>query len=276
MKILIPTDFSKLSDNAIYYTIDMVKKQKNVEFILYHSFIPFDTGLIYPKFIDLENKLVKEVLNKQMNSLVNRMKKETSNIKISSFVDEGVEYKGIARFSKLKKVDLIIMGTKGASGLNEALFGSRTWGVIKESKIPVICVPGKKKNFKTKKILLATDYKMNEVILKKIKNLCDIFNAKVYIVHFIYEGVYNLAKDIRFEKFKPTVNKILKNRIAGYSEIKGEDFLSDLNKYVIKNKIDMISTITYKREGLFNKLFDKSFTKKIACHTKIPLLAFHS
>lgn len=273
MKILIPIDFSKLSDNAIYFALEVFKKVKSVELILFHSFIPFDTGFIFPNAINKENEHRKNELNEQMLSLIRKIKKLTK-FKLSHFIDEGVEFNRIIKFSKFKKVDLIVMGTKGASGLNETLFGSRTWHVIQNSKIPVICVPKHNRKFTFKKILFATDYTRDKNALKKLSQVCRVLKPKVFITHFTYEGAYNLSREISFKEFKQMTDKILKNQIGGYFEIKGKDFISELNNYILKNKIDIVSVLTQKRNNLFEKLFDTSFTKKLACHTKIPLIAF--
>lgn len=277
MKILIPIDFSKLSDKAIDLALMIAKNKANMSLILYHAFIPLDTGFISPGTIKIENSMTREKLNIKLLSVVNRIKNQYKNISIKHFVDEGVEYKRIVKFSETKKVDLIIMGSKGASGLREKLYGSITSSVIEETKVPVICVPENYKNANIKKILYATDYRDGEnSALKQLKKLCELFKAKLFIVHFSYDGSEDVIEDYYLEQFQKSAHKILKCDVSGYIRLKGDDFLASLNKYITKNKIDMLATVTYKRSGLFNKLFDKSMTKKIACHIKIPLLALHN
>lgn len=277
MKILIPIDFSKLSDKAIDFALNIANNKKNVSLTLYYAFIPIETGFISRQTLNIENRLTREKLNIKMISIVNRVKNRYKNINVNHFVDEGIEYKSIVKFSKTKKIDLIIMGSKGASGLKEKLFGSITSTVIGETTVPVICIPESYKESGIKKILYATDYRDGENnALKQLKNLCELLKAKLFVVHFSYEGLEDSVENYYLKQFQKSADKILKYDVSGYIRLKGDDFLPELNKYIMKNKIDMLAMVTYKRKGLFNRLFDKSLTKKIACHTKIPLMALHS
>jgi nucleotide-binding universal stress UspA family protein len=145
IKILLPTDFSKASLNAIEYALNFASGS-NAKFIFCHSFIPFDSALSgSSEFNRKEIIKVEQELLIRIEKLKFKMNQKFPDIAIETCIDKGVESRQIISYSKKNKIDLIIMATTGASGLKEVIIGSVAAAIIAKSDCPVLAVPSKYK-----------------------------------------------------------------------------------------------------------------------------------
>ena len=144
-KILLPTDFSDNAENAIKYAVQLYKDEK-CNFILLNTYTPIIYQVEHlqasaPQLQVLE--IVKETSKRKLNELIQTIKTEFNNpnhtfTQISAFNTLTAEIDALFEGNIM---DLIVMGTKGASGLKEVLFGSHTIHVLKNTKCPVIAIP---------------------------------------------------------------------------------------------------------------------------------------
>lgn len=166
--ILVPTDFSIPADSAIHYAIKMAVLW-DASLILYHSFIPFESGFYLLSLSEKENLEAQKILTDRLTTIKNSIIKKDPNLSISIHVDQGPEDIKIIDFCKKSKADLIVMGTKGASGLKEKLIGSFTAEVIANAPCPVLAIPNKYKFKVPKKITYATNYaKKDKKVLQSL------------------------------------------------------------------------------------------------------------
>ena len=143
--ILLPTDFSENSWNAIAYALQLFKNDTCM-FHLLNTYTPTifqydytNTGTAQHELADV----MRENSEEKLEALVNKIKQAYNNPK-HSFATMSAFNTLISELAELHEghvMDMIIMGTQGASGLKEILFGSNTIHVIKNSKCPVIAVP---------------------------------------------------------------------------------------------------------------------------------------
>src|ERR1051326_2237606 len=129
--ILVPTDFSKNSLNAIDYAVALAKKE-NAKIILLNSyyFLPSSSDIPYPA--DIIQSLRTDSINK-LNFLCEEISKR-KKIKCKMVSKFDLTVPAIIETATEKKAGLIVMGTKGASGLKEVLMGSNTASVIEKAK----------------------------------------------------------------------------------------------------------------------------------------------
>src|SRR5690606_11845301 len=139
-RILIPTDFSKLSKVAVFYAIELAQKLEGELIVVsvVNTEVPPMTRLglhrlraAFKKSAELEMiLLIKEIEKKYKRKYkVNIIHK----ILFGSSVNETIE-----RFASGNNIDLIVTGTKGATGLKKVFLGSNATSIINKSSIPVI------------------------------------------------------------------------------------------------------------------------------------------
>lgn len=143
--ILLPTDFSKNSINAIHYAAELFNNEVCEFYVLNiqkaSSFVSDDlmtmtsSATIYHSLIDIAKKSIKNVIDQVKEKHNNKLHKFYSVVDYDNFVD------GINQICEARSIDLIIMGTKGASGAEKMLFGSNTARVMQRCSTPVLAIP---------------------------------------------------------------------------------------------------------------------------------------
>lgn len=273
-KILVPCDFSAQSQEAFKVAIEFASKSKG-EITLLHVFaIPalYKTGyagepLAFDPayFADIE---------KDAKGELEKMKKRAASkpVKINTEVVYGELISTIKNLIETKKIDLVIMGTSGTSGLTEIIIGSNTEKVVRYSPVPVLAV---RKSFELKtikNILLPTALGLNQTdFINKIKTLQDFFNATLHILlvntpdNFRRDAEANVAL-AEFAKHYKLKN--YKTHFRNYNS--EEDGIIDFSH---SEGINLIAMATHARKGLAH-LFNHSITENVVNHIQCPIWTY--
>lgn len=145
IRILLPTDFSDNSWNAISYALQLFKDE-HCTFTLLNTYTPIiyqlESAELGTAQFGLEDAM-REASRNGLDKLVSRISKEYDNPKhtIASLSSFNTITEEIRELYDGNMMDMIIMGTQGASGLKEILFGSNAIHVINKAKCPVLVVP---------------------------------------------------------------------------------------------------------------------------------------
>jgi len=276
--ILFPTDFSPNADNALNYAVEIARKIKG-NLILFHAYSvqlidPNMPAEIYLSAYQEEEKSAKENLETLSKRLIESNKGDdgSSLFNIDTIVSQGLVVDEVLALSDEFKIDMIIMGTHGASGITEFILGSNTASVIEKASIPVLAIPRNIDYGNINNIVYAYDDIMSG--LPKFNRLLDfakIYDSEITLLHIIESGKDTTELNKKeFEKIKGAVN-YGKIRLE---LVKEENILEGINDYVNSNNVDILA-MTIKKRSLFDKIFSRSLTKKMAYHTKVPLLALH-
>ena len=185
-RILLPTDFSLNSLNAIHYALKMFEGNE-CDFYLLNvlkasTFISDDLMTMAP--VDTLYKSLIDSSEKRITSIISKIKKDKMH-KYHAIVDYDNFIDAINQTCESKEIDLIIMGTKGASGLEKKLFGSNTIRVIQRCSTPVLAIPDKCEFNGLEKIAFTSNY-LKPYSLKDLDPLYTIsrkFDSKIKILH---------------------------------------------------------------------------------------------
>ncbi len=274
--ILVPTDFSYTAEKALIYACE-INKKLNAEIILFHSYhVPAIISNSQNAVVSDEEQTKK--LMESLNVLKGRFEKQYPGMNFSMKAVQGLATEGIVEEEKNTAIDLLVMGTQGASGLREILLGSNTANVIENSICPVLAVPENSVHKTISNILFATDFNESDFLaLTILAKIAEKFNAAISVVH-----VSETAKKAEFEaNTQDWIEEELESKYkVHYNKLKfhclvGGDVEEELNYFIGKNDIDLIS-LTMRKRGALSKLFDRSLTKKLVNHTHVPLIAFHT
>jgi len=272
--ILVPTDFSKNASYALNYAIELAK-QENAKLILLHAYhIDYTNSYVPANLIEKEIQEAEQKSNAHLKTLTTKVT-HAGNIKCEYISTQDFAVDAILSTIKEKNIDLVVMGTKGASGLTEVIFGSNTAKVIEKATCPVIAVP-ENALFKTiKKITYASDYHNSDMeALKKVLELAKPFKAQLNVLHITEKKHLTGDEKQKMQKFMDEVQKKIKYNNLSFQVLHGEDIEQKLEEYLEDESTDLLVMSTHHR-NLLDKLFNTSITKKLAFHTKVPLMAFH-
>jgi nucleotide-binding universal stress UspA family protein len=140
-RILVPTDFSKHSHNALTYAVAFADKF-GAELYLLH--VVQDLALFIPEAISVAPPVAPPVeqMTAAVREALDRLVRENdlSRFPVRCEVREGTPFYEIIQFAKETAIDLIIMGTHGHTGLAHVLLGSVTEKVVRKAPCPVLTV----------------------------------------------------------------------------------------------------------------------------------------
>ena len=270
--IIVPTDFSAISNNAMNYAADL-GREINCSILLFHAYqIPVsmtDVPIVLISVEDLqknaETKMaeVKKSLEKATGGAI----KIYAETKLGDTVDE------LEDLCNRTKPFAVVMGTKGATGLERVFFGSTTLTTIKHLSWPVIVVPPDKKYSTIKKIGFACDFRevVNTTPTRFIKDFVKQFDAELHVLNVDY-------KNSHFKPETPEESVLLHTMLEDlnpkYDFIEDENIEAGIEKFAEKNNLDLVITIP-KKHKLLEGLFRKSHTKDLIFHSHLPIMCVH-
>lgn len=273
-KILVPTDFSNDSLKAAGYAAEIAQKS-GATLILLHVIEPTMNMATMQK--DSSGKKVLEKRTIQLNLAIQTIMEVYPGIKIKPYLSGGKVIPSILEYAEKKKVDLIVMGTKGATGLKKIFIGSVTAGAISKTKIPVLTVPASYELKEPNVILFTTNqFEKHKELLNKIVALAKLFSAEIHVVVFKEadgnedaDYIYNEEQLNDYLHFlKEAFPDIAFNGVL----LEGKDFEMAIDRYINQNEGDVVTMVTYPK-SFFEKVFQKSVTKQMAFHSTTPILA---
>jgi nucleotide-binding universal stress UspA family protein len=270
--IIVPTDFSVPSTNAMNYAVGLAR-QTGSSILLFHAYqVPVSMTDVPIVLISVEE------LHKNAETKMGDVKKSLEeatggSIKIYAETRLGDTIDELDNLCNNIKPFAVVMGTKGETGVERVIFGSTTLSAIKHLSWPVIVVPPDKKYSTIKKIGFACDFR--EVVETTpthfIKDFVKEFNAEIHVLNVDY-------KNAHFRPETPEESALLQAMLEDlnptYDFIEDENIETGIEKFAKKNDLDLIITIP-KKHKLLEGLFKKSHTRELVFHSHLPIMCVH-
>jgi len=270
--ILVPTDFSANADNALNFAIELSKKMKSKIILLNVFDIKYASGYVSFDSTAAEIKEARNESEKKLKVLATRVKAEGVSCQTRSEYELIVD--SILEVSDKEKVDLIVIGTKGASNLPQGIIGTNTAAVIEKAECPVFAVPENCHFHKLQNIVMATDYHEGDfTLLKKIIDLFKPFKAHISLLH-VSDNSEQYSKDM-MEVFAQKASEKSGLNSISHTVLPPGNVEDQLEMYILQRSIDLL-VVSPQHHNFFSRLFGTSLSRKLAYHTHTPLLAVHS
>lgn len=183
-KILVPCDFSEPAINAYRLALDIAAKSNGTVFVLNVVELPtlYDTTLMPALYFEKEalHDLMREA-NHNFEKMQKKYKSEGATVVFKS--EFGLVHQMISHYTKKHDIDLIIMGSHGASGFREMFIGSNAERVVRWSSVPTLILKDFYKG-PIKNIIFPNtlDLDQQEDLVMKVKALQNFFDATLHIV----------------------------------------------------------------------------------------------
>lgn len=262
--IIAPVDFSDASTNAVSFAAEISKRSSARLIIVNVLHADDDEDEVKIKLKSLESGLKKSI---------------APGFECESLIAHGSLVDALNKIIKVQQPDLIVMGTKGASGLKKLLIGSNTVNVISKTKVPVLVIPevARFKDFLMKgknRIVLATDLDSleNEGALDILKGIALLIIEPKLRVLSVRSKNADLTSGKRKERdfllsvFKPEIET---ERVTIFSD----SVIGGINFYLNQRKEDTGLLAMIARDS--GHLIQKHYTREMASHTHLPLLVLH-
>ena len=270
--ILVPTDFSPTAEKAFLYALDIASKCEGTVF-LFHIYTPVESAFIETVEIRTEYNLSNELaLMNDLHLLRDKWKQQYPSVKIVTALNRSPFFGSVLRFVQDRHVDLIVMGTQGASGLKKVLVGTIAARMAEKSPIPLLLVPEQFEWSQPEKIVLVTNYHhTDEVAVAFSGKLAKLYDAFIEVVHLPdAEEDKAVARTICDEYAGRLKDKfpdlILTNTIVPTDSV--TDTLEALHEHVPYD----ILVMARHQKNFLERIFWENTTKHMAYLTTKPLL----
>ena len=270
-KILIPTDFSETAEYALKVAAQIARKN-DAEVILLHMLeLPHQgadaigSGHNIPELMFFKNAAIKKLEDLMEEDYLD-------GINVSEIIQFEMAFDGIMKISEKNGVDLIVMGSHGASGFKEMFIGSNAEKVVRNSEVPVLIIKKDQPIFNADDFVFAADF--TDEIKKPFEKVVEFANKFDSTLHLVMINTPN--------NFKPTslAQDIMKKFVANFNINKFETHIyneTNVEKGILNFAdsigADLIGMSTHGRKGL-SHFFNGSISEDLVNHSLIPVVTF--
>lgn len=272
--ILLLTDFSKNSINAIEYSLQLYKDEDCTFFLLYvHDSMSYTTD----DLMTVGNDSIYDTIIKEhkldLAKLVDTLENKSKNHNFHPLVAYSTIINAVKKTIISKSIDLIVMGTNGVTGAKEIIFGSNTINVLRKVNCQTLVIPQGYKFKALKEVLLPLDLSdsMSGIPFDNLLVFIKKFMCQMHILRINPQNkntefsdadhtqILKFSNDIKYKYH--TINNVPKHYVIGcYTQI----FNTDLTVLLVQ------------QENFFKRFFKKSKNSQISNSVRTPLLIIHS
>lgn len=256
--VIVPVDFSETSLNAARYAGQLLSGHEGVNMILYHVYEKPGDAAGATEYLDN----LKEELQKR-------------GTRITTLAEQGDDFiEELEKLARHQQADLIIMGITGRSPLGQTFIGSNTFKIVEKRVCPVMIVPPGSEYRDVKNVLLTSDFKNVGTATPStpIKKVLKTFQPNLHVINVDSNHYVALTEEYQEEKEK------LKEQLSEFNPefyfLGWYDVNEAINQFAQDKNVDLIITIP-RDHSLIEKMFKGSYTKKLAYHSTVPVLAVH-
>ena len=270
-KILIPTDFSKGAEAALQVAAQLAKQHNSELHVLHMMEFPLDLIDALHENSELPEAIFfMKMAHKKFQAFLDKPYLE--GINVIEGIQNNMAFEGIVDTAHKKGVDLIVMGSRGASGFKEMVIGSNTEKVVRTSDIPVLVIKTATESFVSKNIVFASEFTEEyKPAFAKAINFAKQVNATLHLVmintpsEFLTtaateDRMQNFVKDISFKNYTLQV----------YNDVNVEKGILNFSRAI---DADIIAMSTHGRKGL-SHFFNGSISEDLVNHAKRPVITF--
>ena len=270
-KFLVPTDFSPLAENALKIAAQLAREYEGEIYLLHMLELPLSqidamsTHSDLPEamfFMKLAHKRFEDTMEKDF----------LKGIKVHETVNFHNTAEGILDTCKENDIDLVVMGSHGASGFKEMFIGSNTEKVVRTSEVPVLVIKNEYSTLNIKDFVYASSFTEENIKpYKKAVQLANKLNARMHLL------VINTANNF----YTTSDAEDMMNGFVNASE--PNDFTTNIyNDETIEKGIlnfsrliaaDLIGMSTHGRQGLAH-FFNGSISEDLVNHARRPVITF--
>jgi len=277
-KILLPTNFSSNASQAINYALELYKDEHCIFYLL---------NVFY-----INSKNIDSIVNMVPGSEMYETAKAESEsglakvLNIFAFRENGNpkhSFQTITTFNnpleaikvavEEKDIELIVMGTRGATNSRSKVFGSTAVGVMEKVRnCPVIVVPELAKIHLPKEIVFPTSYKTHfkKRELTYLIDIAERCNASIKVLHIANED----ELDEEQLNGKKLLTEYFEDVSHSFHSLSHMSVPTAINCFVESRESDMVAFIN-RKHALFNSILTRPLVKEISFDSKVPILVMH-
>lgn len=270
LNILVPTDFSNNAWSATVYALNLYADQECAFYFLNSLSLSHADSRTYitTRFIDtLTETSIKELNEVKARAIqLNNAKHSFEVLSTSEDIIPALQ-----RAVKLHQIDLVVAGTKGATGVSKYFLGSNAVKMIENLEVcPLLAVPEAYAFKAPKHIAFPTDF--NRVYdpkeLQALLDFADLFKAHIYVLHI---NLQEELTDVQQSNMRALQSHLENNEHTFHWMDKTGTKSAEINEFIDDFKIDLLAMVNYKHSFIEN-IMKEPVIKKIGFKLTVPFL----
>ena len=266
-RIILLSDFSDTARNAAMYALKMFENEE-VTFTLLNAYDLEFSGS--PYVIQVQQELSQESLKSLENEKV-LLHRRFPNAKIELLSLFGQLIEVINDELAKAPYDLIVLGCRGETALENFLLGSRAYEVIKNIEAPILVVPKHSKYTQHTKIAFATDLQdfEDDKLIEPVRDFSHLMHAPLLFVNVLDEEDYlnRIESEEAIANHFPGIN-------VSFNFIEDDNIVEGINDFMEENEAGIVAIVRH-NTGMFDRLFHPSITRQMVMHPEYPMLILH-
>lgn len=265
-RVILTTDFSDNALTAIEYGVQMFGSE-NVTYTLLNTYK--EPGTSTAAMVSIADYLYKESVS-LLAKLKEELEEKYPGYTFETLAKHGSLYPVVNGLAKNDLADYVVVGTRGASQVQNFFLGSNTMDVLKNVTIPTIIVPKDYKFKNISSVALAVDFKplKNQEILSPVVQLAGEQNANISAFHIQENGDDEMSND------SPEVKELFATCGSvphTFENIKNDNVAAGIGSYMNDSNADLLAIVARKHNFL-ERLFQKSITKEVSLLASFPMV----
>ncbi|QHT67930.1 universal stress protein [Rhodocytophaga rosea] len=278
--ILVPTDFSQQANNALTVACAIARKSGSNIHLLHVLDVSLGGGFNFSTmgepsgYTTMDQVYVLQLRDITSQRLAELAQKNSGDgFTILPEVQVGNIFSTVTAYVKEHDIDLIVMGTKGSSGIEEFFVGSNTEKIVRRAACPVLSVKNVLPGFSIRNIAFASNFEKDQLIaVSKLKRFQELFDAQLHLVYINVPNYFVNSRAIRIRMNEFVQKYQLTNyNFAVYDDNTEEDGIIHFAEEI---HADIIAVATHGRTGLAH-LLSGSIAEDIVNHANRPVLTFN-
>lgn len=274
-KILVPYDFSEHSENALDFAMQFNKKVNGKITLMHVLELPagsvnYGADMTAATAEVIYRRELIDGISSRLHDVADKVRNAGQEVAIR--IEYGTPFKSIGQEVSEENPDWVIMGSKGASGLQEIFLGSNAERVIRHSTCPVITVKAKTDLSAMKNLVFPTDTASNqEGVAAKARSLQEMLGLNLHLLRVTTPHNFLSQQDAKaqLEEFAERTALVDYTTNTVEAEFAEEGIVA----FAHENNSGMIVMGTHGRTGIAH-LFGGSRAEDVANHSKIPVVTF--
>lgn len=253
-RILVPVDFSVQSIQALNYASSLALKL-GAKVVCIHA---------HAEDVSIE-QLNEFVRNNSINAVA------VDTVLLSGKLEDVVH-----QYTQYNPVDLIVMGTKGASGFQKVMGGSHTTDLLSSTTIPLMVIPEGYAFDDIRFILWASDFHelTNIDAFDVLIEIARVFDAEVRVAHVkTHDTSSNIQKHLEAGREHHLLSD--EGIKHSFKKIKWDSITGGIRYYLELKADNDLLVMVRKKSGFMSRLFRQDHTYEFACNPVVPLLVLH-
>lgn len=268
--LIVPTDFSETSRNAVRYACQMAQDIHDCQVVLFNSYENDFSGSDGSPLSGQEDT-TRAITLLALENLAGEYRADEKTI-FRFEARKGSFLRNLEEILTNYPGAMIVMGMRGASRVEQIFIGSSTLRVVEHLSCPVLVIPPQATYRKIRTVVFSSDLRnvRETTPVQALKSFLRWFTPKLIVAYVNMDQ--QDSEDYKQEKTELDI--LLQGFWPEYHIVRINDFATAIHNLAVEKEADVIITVPRKHR-FWERVFTSSHTSKLAYHTDIPLLTIH-